>query len=144
MPWNGAAALNPGACCASWRCFAPSIEIPPVLLDQEILESACKGIGPGGVTPGLDALLTFGLVMEGAAPHPRHGTGVTIHPLVAASSRLYATAEASAIAARLLHRAAGSLRNDLLEDWPEWSALVPHLQELLTLPGPRAGNVSFR
>ena len=121
-------------------CFAPSIEIPPVLLDQEILGSACKGIGPGGVAPGLDTLLTVGLVTEGAAPHPRHGIGVTIHPLVAAASRLYATAETTAIAARLLHRASESLRNDLPEDWPEWSALVPHLQELLTLPGLRAGK----
>ena len=121
-------------------CFAPSIEIPPVLLDREILGSACKGIGPGGVAPGLDALLTVGLATEGTAPHPRHGIGVTIHPLVADSSRLHATAETAAIAARLLHRASGSLRIDLPEDWPEWSALVPHLQEVLTLPGTRAGK----
>ncbi len=120
-------------------CFAPSIEIPAVLLDKEILGSACKGMGPRGVAPGLDALRTVGLVTEGAAPHS-HGTGLTIHPLVADSSRLHATAETAALAARLLHRASGSLRNDLPEDWPEWSALVPHLQEVLTLPGPRAGK----
>jgi hypothetical protein len=121
-------------------CFAPSIEIPPALLDQEILGSACKGIGPSGVAPGLNGLLKLGLVSEGTAPHPRHGKGVMIHPLVVDCSRLHATAETAAIAARLLHRASESLRNDLPEDWPEWSALVPHLQELLTLPGPPAGK----
>ena len=121
-------------------CFAPSIEIPPVLLEQEILGKACKGIGPGGVAPGLAALLTVGLITEGVAPHPHHGTGVTIHRLVADSSRLHATAETVAIAAQLLHRASGNLRNDRPEDWPEWSALVPHLQELLNLLGPRAGK----
>jgi tetratricopeptide (TPR) repeat protein len=121
-------------------CFAPSIEIPPILLDHEILGSVCEGKGASGVTPGLDALLSVGLVMEGTAPHPLYGFGVTIHPLVADSSRLHVTAGPFSTAVELVHRATEKLKIDNPDHWNEWSALVPHLQELINFPRALAGK----
>jgi tetratricopeptide (TPR) repeat protein len=111
-------------------CFAPSVEISPVLMDHAILARVCAGDqDPAGVRAGLEALLSVGLI----EPRLEAGQvpGVVIHPLVAAASRLHLSAETTTLAARLLQSATASLRPE--SDWPVWLSILPHLRSVLGL-----------
>ena len=115
-------------------CFAPSVAIPPLLLDHGILGDVCDGKGESAVQPGLEALLSVGLIDVKAEELRENTFAVTVHPLVAQASRVNAGTEIAATAAQLLDKATGELRNDLPGDWPQWDSLVQHLREMLIIP----------
>jgi tetratricopeptide (TPR) repeat protein len=115
-------------------CFAPSVEIPPILLDTAIMEGVCEGRSQAEVHAGLQALLSVGLIETrheaGSLDHP----AIVIHPLVADVSRLHLDAQITAAAAQMMESASFRLELDNPRDWPRWQALLPHLRSLLTLP----------
>ena len=115
-------------------CFAPSVAIPPLLLDHGTLGEVCDGKGESAVQPGLEALLSVGLIDVQTAEHQENSFAATVHPLVAQASRLNAGTEIAVTAARLLEKATGQLRHDLPGDWPQWGSLVQHMSEMLVIP----------
>jgi tetratricopeptide (TPR) repeat protein len=125
-------------------CFAPSVAIPPLLLDHGILGEVCGGKGESSVQPGLEALLSVGLIDVQAAENQDNSFALTVHPLVAQASRLNMGTEVAATAARLIEKATGDLRNDLPGDWPRWGSLVQHLSEMLNIAPEILGDVGTR
>jgi tetratricopeptide (TPR) repeat protein len=115
-------------------CFAPSVEIAPILLDIATLAGACEGHSETEVHAGLQALLSVGLI------EARHDTGslgnpaIVIHQLVADASRLHLDPEVTVIAAQMMEAATRRLGLDNPPDWPRWQGLLPHLRSLLALP----------
>ena len=92
-------------------CLAPAVLIPPRMLDLEILGRMCQD-GADGAAEGLTALASVGLITVSPGPA---GTrpGVTVHFLVAETSRLRLDAEdpaqAGRVATTLLAAAAAGL-----------------------------------
>lgn len=125
-------------------CFAPSVAISPLLLDHGILGQVCDGKGASSVQPGLEALLSVGLIDVQVADYQENSFAATVHPLVAQASRLRLETGNAATAARLLEKATGELRNDLPSDWPIWGSLVQHMSEMLNIPPEVLGNRGTR
>jgi tetratricopeptide (TPR) repeat protein len=113
-------------------CFAPSVEISPILVDHAVLARGCGGQSEAGIRAGLESLLSVGLIearFESGGKLP----GVIVHPLVADASRLYLSPAITGTAAGLLQAATGRLRPERTGDWPAWLAILPHLRSLLGL-----------
>lgn len=112
----------------SW--FAGSVAVPDRLLDLDILRALCPERGPEGVAAGLRALLAMGLIGDGTGPDSE---GVVLHPLVAEAMRLLTDAEqhTAGVAVDLMRNAIRPLDPLSPRDWPVWTALLPHLDELL-------------
>jgi tetratricopeptide (TPR) repeat protein len=113
-------------------CLAPAVLIPAILLDLEVLKRVCND-GQDDASEGLAALSSVGLIT--VSPNPE-GTrlGVTVHPLVAETNRLYLDgenpAQVGAVAVGLLSSAAAHLSHQTPEYWPAWLQLVPHLNSV--------------
>ena len=111
-------------------CLAPAVPISSGMLDLAVLGRMCEH-GEEGAADGLAALASAGLITTSPGPA---GTrpDVTVHPLVAETSRLRLDAEDPAriggVAVALLTAAGARLGHDRPGDWPAWVQLVPHLK----------------
>jgi Tetratricopeptide repeat len=112
-------------------CFAPSVEIGPILVDYAILARECgDDQDDAEVRAGLDALRAVGLI-EARFDSDAQVHDVVIHPLIATASRMHLSAETTGTAAWLLQSATASLRPE--RDWPLWFSILPHLRSVLGL-----------
>jgi tetratricopeptide (TPR) repeat protein len=110
-------------------CLAPAVVIPNPMLDRAVLARVCED-DRERAADGLRALSSVGLIMTSQGPDGITA-GVTVHPLVSETSRLYLDAEdpaqAAGTAVSLLDASAKRLDTDRSTDWPAWAQLVPHL-----------------
>ncbi|MGW7483137.1 tetratricopeptide repeat protein [Nonomuraea muscovyensis] len=115
-------------------CFPAPTPIPAVLLDHATLATACGAQGGGGVSGGLAALDSVGLIEEvGSAD--KAARGIALHPLVAEVTRRKLSGSAlggrtAAVAVALVARAVGELSVDRSSDWPIWAQLHAHVRGL--------------
>ncbi|WP_326664329.1 tetratricopeptide repeat protein [Streptomyces canus] len=126
--------------------FAGAVPIPVAGLDHQVLGQVCGEHGPAGVGVGLEALLSAGLIENrltpGETPAGQAAGGwVMVHPLVAETTRHRlkisdAAGAAAAVAVELLAAATDELDMERPQDWPVWTAWMPHLDELLTYASP--------
>jgi tetratricopeptide (TPR) repeat protein len=127
--------------------FAGAVPVPGEGLDHELLGRVCGSEGAAGVGGGLAALMSVGLIENNRAPgEPEssgatRGSGVLLHPLVAATTRQGLGGEnmarpAATVAVQLLVAATGDLHPDNPANWPVWTSWLPHLDELLIHAGP--------
>lgn len=115
-------------------CFAPSVEIPSILLDTAAMAGVSEGRSQAEVNAGLQALLSVGLIETrheaGSLDHP----AIVVHPLVADVSRLHLDTQVTKVAAQMMISATFQLELGNPRDWPRWQMLLPHLRSLLALP----------
>jgi tetratricopeptide (TPR) repeat protein len=111
-------------------CFAPSVDVPFLLLDTATMRSACGASSDREVRIGLEDLLTLGLIKSRSVG----GSSVVVHPLVADAGRMPPDPMALRASAALMRHAAETLDPNEPGDWPRWNALVVHLRELLQAP----------
>ncbi|MFS8202632.1 tetratricopeptide repeat protein [Streptomyces sp. CWNU-52B] len=126
--------------------FAGAVPIPVAGLDHQVLGRVCGEQGVAGVGVGLEALLSAGLIENRLAPGETPagqaaGGGVMVHPLVAETTRHRlkvsdAAGVAAAVAVELLAVATDELDMGRPQDWPVWTAWLPHLEEFLTYASP--------
>ncbi|MEO5876083.1 MAG: tetratricopeptide repeat protein [Streptosporangiaceae bacterium] len=122
--------------------FAAPIPVPTQGLDHEVLGRVCGDTGAAAVAPGLQALLSAGLIetrLPSPPPGPAHAgtSGVMVHPLVAETIRSRHLARGTAptiagVAVDVLAQATNDLQNVRAADWAVWIVWLPHLEELLT------------
>ncbi|NUW36502.1 tetratricopeptide repeat protein [Nonomuraea sp. SMC257] len=115
-------------------CFPAPTPIPAVLLDHATLATACEEQGRGGVSGGLAALDSVGLIEE-VDSADKATRGVALHPLVAEVTRrkLFDSplgGRTAAVAVSLVARAVGTLSVDRSSDWPIWAQLHAHVRGL--------------
>ncbi|MGI8334590.1 tetratricopeptide repeat protein [Actinomadura scrupuli] len=122
-------------------CFAASAPIPAFLLDHELLGGVCGERGGDGVSAGLTALHSVGLIESDTTDMAAGPPGVVVHPLVAETTRRLLAGDdlgrrTAGVAAALVARAVGALHADRAADWPEWRRLYPHAYRLWrSVPG---------
>ncbi len=111
-------------------CFASSVPVPALLLDNELLAALCGS--PAAVEHALSGLLSVGLIGRPRAAVNRP-PDVTVHPLVAETVRCRAGAglRASLVqAVGLIFAAVGQLDHDDPSTLAQWATLLAHLQAL--------------
>jgi hypothetical protein len=117
-------------------CLAPSAVIPAGMLDMDVLGRVCDG-DAGLAKKGLRALARVGLIAGQDA-------GVTVHPLVCETSRVYtgdAARAAGGVAVAML--AAAAARLDATADWPAWVVLQPHVSAVYDYLGGVLGDADL-
>lgn len=115
-------------------CFPASTPIPDQLIDHEVLATACEVMGNGGVSGGLSALHSVGLIEDARSPDGEL-IGIVMHPLVAEITRRRMAGSAlggrtAATAVALVAGAVGKLDVDRTADWPIWKELPAHIRAL--------------
>ncbi|MFG1866088.1 tetratricopeptide repeat protein [Microbispora bryophytorum] len=115
-------------------CFAPSIPIPGVMLDNGILADLCDG-DVEAVSEGMRALESVGLIDLPEEPSAE-SLAIQVHPLIAEASRLHldegqeTTRVTRVSVALVLHAVEGLKMEDPL-DWPRWFEILPHAMSVL-------------
>ncbi len=126
-------------------CYAPALPIPLDLLDAGRLGDLLgPAEGQAGEPPamrlevGLRGLSSLGLIE--ASSLPGDATAIVVHPVIAASNRVYLVHPrppdpdpflVRRVAVALLTRSVEALGVDRPAEWPRWELLVPHVQALL-------------
>ena len=116
-------------------CLAPSAVIPAGMLDMDVLGRVCEG-DAAAAKKGLRALSRVGLIAS-------QDTGVTVHPLVCETSRVYTgdAARAGGVAVAMLAAAAAKL--DAKADWPAWVSLQWHVSAVYDYLGGMLGEADL-
>jgi hypothetical protein len=122
--------------------FRGAVPIPIDMLNREILAKNCSPSGPRGVSQGLEALLSVGLIETRLASQDMPGgdqpdaDAIMLHPLVVEITRHLLSGNAAAnnsalVAVELLAATVIKLDPD---SWDEWDVFIPHLDVLSYYP----------
>ncbi|MEU6430563.1 tetratricopeptide repeat protein [Microbispora sp. NPDC046973] len=128
-------------------CFAPSIPIPGVMLDNAILADLSGGDAEAAVE-GMRALKSVGLIDIPEGPSA-DGLAIQVHPLIAEANRLHLdegqdTLRVTGVSVALVLRAVEGLKMEDPLDWPRWFEILPHAMSVLEQIGRRPASGYLR